>query len=312
MQWGKAIGRSHDHNPARRVIPAWVMRGCFPPVRWRWFRWLGIGRARGGRGSDLLGSIRRVVRRNTASRRMIGPRSEQDTDDVGAPADFLVQPLVGPVLPPDLFGECRGRPSRVQVVAMFASFSMSASSIRSCWLATDAASAWLNIECSRVRTEGQEFFGPFVRPRSRTDRAGPADRAINPGMGVGGQRDAGQAAGDQITENANQPARSVPDMTWMPRIPGILGVHAGGDQTMRVDHPTVLLDFEHQRVGGEKRVRTLIERPSAERPDLSTKIGYPVIGGSGVRLVGLGEPRSVPVLTRRLGSQSRSRPNSRS
>ena len=36
-----------------------------------------------------------------------------------------------------------------------------------------------------------------------------------------------------------------------------VGVDAGRDQGVHVDHPAALADLEHQRVGGDERVRAL-------------------------------------------------------
>lgn len=90
----------------------------------------------------------------------------EDTDDVGAPADLLVEPflgIVGPDLAPDLLGERRERqqirPCSFEVIGDRSSLSSRASMIRSYCAATDSASGGSNTECSRVRTQGHDDFG---------------------------------------------------------------------------------------------------------------------------------------------------------
>jgi hypothetical protein len=48
-------------------------------------------------------------------------------------------------------------------------------------------------------------------------------------------------------------------------LPVALGVHTDRKQGVHVDGAPTLTDLEHQRVGGDERVRASIERPSAER-----------------------------------------------
>jgi len=90
----------------------------------------------------------------------------EDADDVGAAADFFVEPflgIVGPDLAPDLLGNAVKANSSARAAsrcwATFGSLSVSASSTRSYWATTDSASGWSKMECSRVRTQGQDDFG---------------------------------------------------------------------------------------------------------------------------------------------------------
>ncbi|NQE72679.1 hypothetical protein NG2371_07172 [Nocardia gamkensis] len=95
---------------------------------------------------------------------------------------------------------------------------------------------------------------------------GRADRGNEPGVGVAGDElDAREAAGNQVTEK-RQPAGTVlagGDLD-AEDFAVALGVDAGRDQTVHVDHAPVLADFQHQGVGGDERVRALVERAAAE------------------------------------------------
>jgi hypothetical protein len=71
--------------------------------------------------------------------------------------------VVGPDLAPDLFGkggECQQLGAAAsRCSATLGSLSASASSTRAYWTTTDSASGWSKMECTRVRTQGQEDFG---------------------------------------------------------------------------------------------------------------------------------------------------------
>jgi hypothetical protein len=113
------------------------------------------------RGSGDLRSIRRVVTDEADDGGTVG-----EDRDVGAAADFFVESLlgaVGPDLAPNLFGESGERQQfgarRVEVLGHLGSLSPRASGTRSYWATTDSASGWSKVECSSVRTQGQEDFG---------------------------------------------------------------------------------------------------------------------------------------------------------
>ena len=93
-------------------------------------------------------------------------------------------------------------------------------------------------------------------------------------MRVGGdQPDSGQPAGGEVPEEG-QPAGAVfgagdlqaEDLA----VP--VSVHPGGEQRVHVHHPAALADLEDQRVGGDERVRTGVQRPGAERGDVFVEI----------------------------------------
>ena len=95
-----------------------------------------------------------------------GVAVREDTDNVCAPADFAVEAfvgVVGPDLPPDLLRE-RGEGEQVGAAwsrwsATSGSLSARASTMRSNWACTDAASGWSYTECSRALTHPQLDFG---------------------------------------------------------------------------------------------------------------------------------------------------------
>jgi hypothetical protein len=90
---------------------------------------------------------------------------------------------------------------------------------------------------------------------------------------AGDQRDAGQAAGDEVLEEA-VPARPglrsagghAEDLTEP------VGVDAGGDHDRDLDDPAAFADLHRERVGGHKRVRTGVEGPLAEVADQLVEI----------------------------------------
>jgi hypothetical protein len=103
---------------------------------------------------------------------------------------------------------------------------------------------------------------------------------------VGGHElDSGQAAGDQIPEEA-QPAGAVLGAGDLHSedLPVSVGVHSGRHQRMHWDHAPALTDLEHQRVGGHERERpSLSQRPGAELLDVGVELG------GHVRDLGLGQ-----------------------
>jgi len=93
-------------------------------------------------------------------------------------------------------------------------------------------------------------------------------------VGVGDdQLHAGQAAGDQAPQE-RQPAGPVLARSHLEPedLPMPVGVHAGGDQGVHVDHPPVLADLHPQRINPAERVRPGIQRPVAERGDLGIEM----------------------------------------
>jgi hypothetical protein len=100
-------------------------------------------------------------------------------------------------------------------------------------------------------------------------------------------------------KNASQSASSSPEVTWTGEDVAVaLGVDAGGDQAVHVDHAAVLAHFQHQLVGGHERVRPLIYRAGAERFDLGIQIPCPD------RYLGLGQAGDSTGSTRPAGSRS--------
>jgi hypothetical protein len=91
---------------------------------------------------------------------------------------------------------------------------------------------------------------------------------------AGDQPRPAQAAGGQVAEES-QPADAVLGAGDLQAedLPVPVGVDAGGEQRVYVDHPAALADLEHQRVGGQERVRPLVQRPGAERLDLLVELG---------------------------------------
>jgi hypothetical protein len=97
-------------------------------------------------------------------------------------------------------------------------------------------------------------------------RQGRADRLGQAAVGVGGdQRHAGQAAGGQVAEE-RQPAGAVlGGGDLQPEdLPVPVSVHAGREQGVHADDAAALSDLQHQRVGGEERVRAGVQRPGPE------------------------------------------------
>jgi hypothetical protein len=94
-------------------------------------------------------------------------------------------------------------------------------------------------------------------------RAGGVDQAC---VRVGGdQRDAVQAAGDQVFEEA------VPARAGLGRTGGDaedlaepVGVDSGGNHDRDLDHPAAFADLHRQRIRGHKRVGPGVQRPFAK------------------------------------------------
>jgi hypothetical protein len=93
-------------------------------------------------------------------------------------------------------------------------------------------------------------------------------------VGVGGdEADSGQAAGGQVAEE-REPAGAVfgagdlqaEDLA----VP--VGVHAGSEQGVHVHDPAAFTDLQHQRVGGDERVRARVQRAGAERRDVFVEV----------------------------------------
>jgi len=81
----------------------------------------------------------------------------------------------------------------------------------------------------------------------------------------GDETDPGQAPRGQIAEEP-QPAGAVLGRADLDPedLPVPIGVDPGRDQGVHVDHPPALTDLQHERVGGDERVRALVERAGPE------------------------------------------------
>ncbi len=130
---------------------------------------------------------------------------------------------------------------------------------------------------ARPRPGGRSSRG---RGRCRRRRCGGesrqhgADGGHQPGGCVGGdQFDPAQTAGDQVAEE-RQPSGPVlagGDLE-IEDFAVAVGIDAGGDQGVDIDHAPALADLQHQCVRGDERVRPLVQRPGAERFDLRVEI----------------------------------------
>jgi hypothetical protein len=87
------------------------------------------------------------------------------------------------------------------------------------------------------------------------------------------QRDPGQAVGGQVAEES-QPAGAVLGAGDLQaeQLAVPVGVDAHGDQGVHVHDPALLVDLEHQGVGGQVQVRASIQWAGAERGDLGVKV----------------------------------------
>ena len=108
---------------------------------------------------------------------------------------------------------------------------------------------------------------------------GRADGGGQTGVGIGrDQLDPGQAAGDQVAEEA-QPAGAIFASGDLDAedLPVPVGVHTGRDQSVHRHHPAALADLEHQRVGGHEGERTTtavlgVESSGAELLDVRVEL----------------------------------------
>ena len=114
-------------------------------------------------------------------------------------------------------------------------------------------------------------------PLPRGAGQGRPDRVDEAGVRVGGHQahgsGLGQAAGDQVPEERQPPGVGLGSGGVHPEdLPVPLGAHTGGDHDRDLDHPAVLADLHHQRVGGHERVRAGVQGPGAERGDLGVEL----------------------------------------
>src|SRR3954454_12975121 len=81
------------------------------------------------------------------------------------------------------------------------------------------------------------------------------------------------AAGGQIPEEG-QPAGAVLGGGDLQAedLPVPVAVDAGRDQGVHVDHPAALTNLQDEGVGGQKRVRTLVQRAVPEVRDLAVEV----------------------------------------
>ena len=117
---------------------------------------LGAGRGDAGAGEDVQAEVAAafgpfvvLLGQDGADEADQGVPAGEDPDHVGAAADFPVQPflrVVAPDLAPEFFGEAGEgqdvRAGRVQVFSDLGELAGTASTRRSYWACTEAASGW--------------------------------------------------------------------------------------------------------------------------------------------------------------------------
>ena len=144
-------------------------------------------------------------------------------------------------------------------------------------------------------------MGPAARGAGQVGR----DRLDQPGVGVGGDQHnavgaAGQAAGDQVGEERIPRRGGLTGGDLDPEHLAVaIGVHPGGDQHHRVDHPVVVADLHRQRVRGHERERPRLgQRAGGQRGDLLVEVG----GHPGdLRLRQRGDPQGLDQLVHAVG-----------